>query len=250
VTQREVRAGTSHDGTAFLSGSDLPVDRAAAADDYLTRPARAPKAEGDPRTLQQLRADAFLDLLTGLAFRVRPSRDPVTAAADHAEVEGANQPREITAASTMDGPRKPPISDPLPAPVDGVTAALGRPMAASESTVDQRDPLEAERLIPAWAIDDIDAMLGLAGFDTTAATPDGHVGDSAENPPLDARVSCLCGGVRPADRRGVVSVTVSLPTLMGLSDEPASSRAGDPSWPRSLARSRWIARTRPAGSSA
>src|SRR5215831_17104482 len=33
VSQRQVRAGTSHEGTGFLSGQDLPIGRAAAADD-------------------------------------------------------------------------------------------------------------------------------------------------------------------------------------------------------------------------
>jgi hypothetical protein len=78
-----VRAWTNHDGTASIFGTDLPVDRAAAADEYLTRLARAAKADGDVRTLAQLRADAYLDLLTGIAFRIQPSCDPVTAQADH-----------------------------------------------------------------------------------------------------------------------------------------------------------------------
>src|SRR5262249_46350005 len=32
---------------------------------------------------------------------------------------------------------------------------------------------------------------------------------------------CTCGGLRPADRRGVITVTMTLPTLLGLRDDPA-----------------------------
>jgi hypothetical protein len=38
---------------------------------------------------------------------------------------------------------------------------------------------------------------------------------------VDGRVCCTCGGPRPADRRGVVTVTMTLPALLGLTDEPA-----------------------------
>ncbi len=84
VAQRRVNAGVCDEGTGFLSGSNLPVDKAA-ADEYLNRLAGAAKANGDPRTVAQLRADAYLDLLTGIAFRAQPGCDPVSIAADAAE---------------------------------------------------------------------------------------------------------------------------------------------------------------------
>ena len=85
VADRRVGIELDSEGTARLSGINLPVDRAAAAEDRLNRLARAAKADGDIRTIAQLRADAMLDLLTGIAFRLRPSNDPHTADADWAE---------------------------------------------------------------------------------------------------------------------------------------------------------------------
>jgi uncharacterized protein DUF222 len=155
VTDRRVYLGLNHDGTAHLSGTNLPVDRAAAAEDRLDRLARAAKADGDTRTLDQLRADALLDTLTGIPFRLRPSTDPATAAAD----------RE--AAATI-----------------GTHAAAHR-----------------------------DADTAASGLDAQESN------DLGEPAGPDARI-CACGGVRPAQRRGVVDITVPLSTLIGLTDNP------------------------------
>jgi Domain of unknown function (DUF222) len=57
--------------TAALSANNLPIPTAAAAYNHLDAIARATKAAGDPRTLDQIRADVFTDLLTGI--------DPTTA---------------------------------------------------------------------------------------------------------------------------------------------------------------------------
>ena len=53
-------------GTASLTASYLPPDKAAAAYDYVDAVARASKAAGDPRTLHQIRADVCADLLAGV----------------------------------------------------------------------------------------------------------------------------------------------------------------------------------------
>ena len=52
--------------TAALSASNLPIPTAAAAYNHLDAIARATKAAGDPRTLDQIRADVFTDLLSGV----------------------------------------------------------------------------------------------------------------------------------------------------------------------------------------
>jgi hypothetical protein len=160
VTGRQVRAGTNHEGTGFLSGQDLPIERAAAA-------------------------DAYLDLLTGIAFTVHPSRDPITHTAD--------------------------------------TDA-----ADCESLVDSRDDaVEARRLVPASAVHDPQTHLGVATIHgtpdtaTRGADPATGVAAPAAAAPPDARVCCRCGGVRPADRRGIVHLSMSLPTLLGLTNDPA-----------------------------
>jgi hypothetical protein len=53
------------DGTAMLAGYNLPPDKAAAASERLHSIAMAGKANGDGRTLDQLKADLFCDILTG-----------------------------------------------------------------------------------------------------------------------------------------------------------------------------------------
>src|SRR4029453_5483662 len=82
VADRRAAINLDCDGTAQLNGVNLPVDRAAAAEDRLNCLARAAKADGDSRTIGQLRADAMLDLITGIAFRLRPTNDPYTTDAD------------------------------------------------------------------------------------------------------------------------------------------------------------------------
>jgi uncharacterized protein DUF222 len=65
VTRRRVMARLSGAGTAEVAGYDLPPHRVAAAMQRLTAIARAAKSGGDARRLDQLRADALLDLLVG-----------------------------------------------------------------------------------------------------------------------------------------------------------------------------------------
>ncbi len=150
VVDRSVHAGVTTDGTGYLTAAGLPVDRTAAANDYLNRLARAAKASGDVRTLEQLRTDACLDLLAGVPFRLYPSCDPVTAEAD------------------------------------GIVRAEALASGAKWNTVRTPSP-----------------------------TTDRSASSS------DARVCCSCGGVRPADRRGTVTLTMKLTTLIGLNDDPA-----------------------------
>jgi hypothetical protein len=84
VADRTVWQQPFTDGTAFLAGSNLPPHLAAAAYDHLDRLARAAKAGGDPRTLPQLRADAYLAMLAGVPFRQQPPTDPMCAEGDTA----------------------------------------------------------------------------------------------------------------------------------------------------------------------
>ena len=52
--------------TAAVSASNLPIATAAAAYNHVDAVARATKSAGDPRTLDQIRADVFTDLLCGI----------------------------------------------------------------------------------------------------------------------------------------------------------------------------------------
>ncbi|MEV5711572.1 DUF222 domain-containing protein [Actinoallomurus sp. NPDC052274] len=74
--ERRVDCHDTGNGTAVLGGVHLPAGSAIAADDRLRAIARAIKAGGDPRTLDQLCADVFLSLLLG----VRPATTTPAAA--------------------------------------------------------------------------------------------------------------------------------------------------------------------------
>lgn len=65
VEQRRVVADPNPDGTANLLGLDLPPDRVAAIKRFLTHRARKLRRAGDTRSMDQLRADLFMDHLSG-----------------------------------------------------------------------------------------------------------------------------------------------------------------------------------------
>jgi hypothetical protein len=65
VDQRRVVADPTDDGAADLSGLDLPPDRVSAATERINAIARSLRGDGEIRTMDQLRADVYLDLLCG-----------------------------------------------------------------------------------------------------------------------------------------------------------------------------------------
>lgn len=77
VKQRYVYSGLDPDGTATLAGYRLPADRAASAAARIDGIARAAKQAGDTRSMDALRADTFLDLLTGVDVGASAARGGV-----------------------------------------------------------------------------------------------------------------------------------------------------------------------------
>jgi hypothetical protein len=63
VADRHVELRPNPDGTAFLAGFNLAPDRAAHAVDRINRLAQHLRRNGETRTIDQLRADVFVDLL-------------------------------------------------------------------------------------------------------------------------------------------------------------------------------------------
>jgi hypothetical protein len=74
VTERRVELTANPDTTAQLAGVFLAPQKAAAAFEHLDALARGLKNDGDTRTLDQLRADVFCDLLAGTLV---PDAQPV-----------------------------------------------------------------------------------------------------------------------------------------------------------------------------
>jgi hypothetical protein len=69
VKTRRVVTEPSSDGTANLLGLDLPPHRVAAANRKVNHLARSLKTKGETRSMDQLRADVYLDLLIGKHHR-------------------------------------------------------------------------------------------------------------------------------------------------------------------------------------
>jgi hypothetical protein len=132
VKGRRVVARLTFDGLAELSGYDLPPHLVAAAAERLTALARAAKAAGDGRKMDQLRADAFTDLLVGQGVA---TGEPIT------------QPT-IGTPDPAPAPQPEPVREPQAGQVDG------------DDTVDP----DHEDLAPLWAA-------GFDQLPTTRPTP-------------------------------------------------------------------------------
>jgi hypothetical protein len=65
LEERRLVSEANPDGTANLCGYQLPSERSQAAARRINKLAHQLKASGDPRTLDQIRADLLLDLLNG-----------------------------------------------------------------------------------------------------------------------------------------------------------------------------------------
>lgn len=77
VEDRRVEAHRQPEGTADLVGMNLPGDRVAAIMDRLTRIARKRRGRNESRSMDQLRADAFLELLEGCHRQSEPDSRPM-----------------------------------------------------------------------------------------------------------------------------------------------------------------------------
>ncbi len=72
IEQRYVACEPDGEGSASLLGERLPAARAVAAFERVDAFARGRKRAGDDRSLDQLRADTFLDLLDGTGIETAP----------------------------------------------------------------------------------------------------------------------------------------------------------------------------------
>jgi hypothetical protein len=93
---RRVFAEPTIDGTANLMGLDLPPERVAAVMSKLTQLAESLRRGGEDRSLDQLRADIFLDLLNGRQLSGRGHKGSVNLHVDLATLAGlAESPGEL-----------------------------------------------------------------------------------------------------------------------------------------------------------
>jgi hypothetical protein len=91
VEQRRVVTEMNPDGSVHLIALDLPADRAAAAAQNVGRLARDLRRSGDTRSMDQLRADVFLDLLVADEARVSGDRGMVEVSASLETLVGLSE---------------------------------------------------------------------------------------------------------------------------------------------------------------
>ena len=113
LADRKVVAARTPDGTAKLSGSNLPLERVAASVARLDELAKAAKRAGDPRPIDHLRADLFLGMTDG-SYR---------GLTDGAATRGA---RGTDAVVGRPGPQGPADHLARPGPVPGHARRMGR----------------------------------------------------------------------------------------------------------------------------
>lgn len=79
LADRRIEAYPNPEGTVDLNGRDLPPNKVAAIGGHIESTARRLKSSGDTRTMDQLRADIYVDLLLGRSANSAPtSRGVVT----------------------------------------------------------------------------------------------------------------------------------------------------------------------------
>jgi hypothetical protein len=221
ISERRV-AAYGDDGThlAALAGYELAPHRVAAVMERLDAIARASKAAGDGRSMDQLRADAFLDLLSGEGIA---TGGPVSDGA--LGLAGPHSPPEP---DPVFWPVVEPEPEPGPGPGPGPDFDLGGDPGATGM------PADPEGVVDLWA-----AGIGPPPPPECTGEPDGpDAGDMRRwlaafdrLPTTRPATRCvLCGqadgtppaaGPLPAPRPGTVEVVVSLDTLLGHSDLPA-----------------------------
>lgn len=151
TARRRLVAEASPDGTANIFGMDLAPHRVAAVTRRINRLARGLKTADDPRSIDQLRADVFLDLLSGKHRSAQGGvvdiRVDLETLAGLAEAPGdlagfgpvvADIARQVTEAQT-DGQWRFSIADPHTGLTthDGTTRR--RPTASQRRSVEARD---------------------------------------------------------------------------------------------------------------
>jgi hypothetical protein len=111
-SRHDVQLIETDDDTAHLSGLDLPADAATAAYNRLSAIAAACKTDGDERAIPQLRADAFLALLTGTLTTPSPATTTDRAQSDGTTAQMAATPdHPVTVTLTGTGSAHHPATD-------------------------------------------------------------------------------------------------------------------------------------------
>jgi hypothetical protein len=154
VEDRRVACESNPEGTANIHGLDLPVGRANAVMRRINRLARMARGSHDQRSMDQVRADVFLDLLSGDSAKHRGGRGTVDIRVDLATLAGlAETPGELAGYGPVIADVARQITEDqedaewrvsVTAPDTGVVIHSGitrrRPTAAQQRQVETRNP--------------------------------------------------------------------------------------------------------------
>ena len=190
----------------------LAAEDASRVDGVLEHTARAARVHGDPRTLDQLRADGLRDLVVGdvpAPFPRATVEDPGTrhaALADDEDGDGQDDNREHDENHEQDDGRS---------RADGSGSVDGRSRADGSGSVDGRSSADGSGSVDGSGSAD-------ESVDVSAAVVSPADVPAEQRMPDVPQVvgGCACGG-RGAGRPGdQIRVTVAASTLLGLDDRP------------------------------
>jgi hypothetical protein len=226
AAQREARVERwdEPDGTASLAGRDLPPAGVLAADHNVSALARALKAAGGQGTMDQLRAQAFLMLLTGepietllATHRDQTSGAPSPEPADPAGAPGppGNDPGDGSGVPRAAGPSA------AAGPADGTQApSPTRPSSTGDPARDSQAPSSTG---PSSTADPA------GGTQAPTATGPSNITDGDRPRFLDVGLPGLAtGGAGLAGLAGRINLTMPVTTWLGLSDAPGDASGYGP----------------------
>jgi hypothetical protein len=258
VRRRRVVGSRNDDGTATLSGLDLPLDRAAAGCERIDDLARACKRAGDKRPIDHIRTDLFLGSLDG-SFETLTDKEIVTHVLEHPFVDQSDDQSDNDAGGHADR-----AAGPKHARSTRRDPASPRPDAAQRARPDndrpRPDQAESERPVPFQPEPVQHRPVPHNGDESTPAHTERGPGDSRPSgsesngtesngadpdasessgsastralagagEPHESDDSCPSGSRRPGAkprptgaRRAVREIRVELTTLLGLDEHPA-----------------------------
>lgn len=226
--ERRVECHDTGNGTAMLGGVHLPAGSAIAADNRLHAIAKAIKAGGDPRTLDQLSADVFLSLLLGVGVRTDVETasgtgsggDSAKAFSAAGSAGGSGEVCSATGSaggfgdisSTVDSGSSAGVTRPCAESVRGPATASGA-RASGDQGLGPSSAASIRGRGPSHGAGD-----GSKGRHADAPVTGGDRADPATWPGTAADAGTIAWAA--GARIGTVHLTVPLLTLLGLSAEP------------------------------
>ncbi len=211
-----VEVFTETGGTAALSGRDLPPVEVLAADKNLTALALALRAAGADGTLDQLRARAYLHLLSG-----QPAGTLLSAAAGE---DGSR-------AGEDSGPAREHPGDPVPEATGGSaptsSAPTGSAATGSAPTGSAPTGSAPASSAPTGSAPASSAATGSAPTGSAAASAPAGCGSSG-SPGMDTPAGTTGTGTPGLGLRGTVNLTMPLATWLGWSQAPGHAAGFGP----------------------